>query len=82
VCVFWDLESARWSSDGCRVVATNATETVCQCSHLAAFALAMRPNADAVGVGVPAENGIFDRSVTMKIFKPFNCALKFANLIL
>ncbi len=43
ICVFWDLESRRWSDAGCRVADTNSTTTVCECDHLTHFALMMRP---------------------------------------
>ena len=43
VCVFWDIDEHAWSDDGCHVVESNATETLCQCSHLTNFAVLMRP---------------------------------------
>ena len=43
VCVFWDYEVHAWSDSGCRLIESNATESVCQCDHLTNFALLMRP---------------------------------------
>jgi hypothetical protein len=46
ICVFWDLESHRWSDAGCRVASTDNSATVCECDHLTHFALMMRPLED------------------------------------
>lgn len=43
VCVYWDYEVHGWSDEGCKVVATNATMTECECNHLTNFAVVMRP---------------------------------------
>ncbi|XP_054161421.1 latrophilin Cirl-like isoform X2 [Oppia nitens] len=40
-CVYWDVERKDWLSDGCWMQSTNATHTVCMCSHLTHFALLM-----------------------------------------
>jgi len=32
---------SKWSDEGCRVVKTNRTHTVCQCTHLTNFAILM-----------------------------------------
>ena len=42
ICVFWDYEVHAWSDSGCKLVATNATGTTCQCNHLTNFALLMK----------------------------------------
>ena len=42
VCVYWDFEVHGWSDEGCRVVASNATMTQCECSHLTNFAVVMK----------------------------------------
>jgi len=48
VCVFWDYERHGWSGSGCRVVATNASITTCQCDHLTSFAVLMKEVNDEV----------------------------------
>ncbi|XP_052366909.1 adhesion G protein-coupled receptor E5-like [Oncorhynchus keta] len=45
-CVFWSEgrvheEGGAWSSRGCTKVTSNATHTVCSCSHLSSFAVLM-----------------------------------------
>ncbi|XP_065051746.1 uncharacterized protein LOC135681293 isoform X2 [Rhopilema esculentum] len=45
-CVYWDFNSnpqngGGWSSNGCWVVTSNSTVTVCQCEHLTHFAVLM-----------------------------------------
>ena len=55
VCVFWDWELSAWSDVGCWVLETNATRTVCQCSHLTNFALLMEEDSlSAVALHFPA----------------------------
>lgn len=40
ICAYWS-ESGTWSPNGCREESTNATHTVCKCSHLSSFAVLM-----------------------------------------
>ncbi|KAG9327910.1 hypothetical protein JZ751_018376, partial [Albula glossodonta] len=42
-CVFWDMRRGKgaWSTQGCRMVRSNSTHTVCSCSHLSSFAVLM-----------------------------------------
>ncbi|XP_042171242.1 adhesion G protein-coupled receptor E5-like isoform X3 [Oncorhynchus tshawytscha] len=42
-CVFWRVheEGGAWSRSGCTKVTSNATHTVCSCSHLSSFAVLM-----------------------------------------
>ncbi|XP_071031335.1 adhesion G protein-coupled receptor E5-like isoform X2 [Oncorhynchus clarkii lewisi] len=42
-CVFWHVhgKDGAWSSRGCTKVTSNATYTVCSCSHLSSFAVLM-----------------------------------------
>ncbi|KAJ8264161.1 hypothetical protein GJAV_G00145910 [Gymnothorax javanicus] len=43
-CVFWDSRSGQgglWSKQGCEVVRSNITHTVCSCTHLSSFAVLM-----------------------------------------
>ncbi len=42
-CVYWDLASRHWSDTGCSVKMSNVSTTVCQCDHLTAFAVVVRP---------------------------------------
>ena len=43
VCVFWDPDAVHWSSAGCALntAESSAWESVCECSHLTAFAVLM-----------------------------------------
>ncbi|XP_064605139.1 adhesion G protein-coupled receptor L3-like [Liolophura sinensis] len=52
-CVFWKFAkssetSGKWSEEGCGVVKTNSSHTVCECNHLTHFAVLM----DVQGVKV------------------------------
>ncbi|XP_051176110.1 latrophilin Cirl-like isoform X3 [Leptopilina boulardi] len=40
-CVFWDYTVNAWSNEGCNVLDTNTTHTVCTCRHLTNFAILM-----------------------------------------
>ncbi|XP_017556028.1 adhesion G protein-coupled receptor L1 isoform X2 [Pygocentrus nattereri] len=44
-CSFWNYSertmTGQWSSQGCRLMATNSTHTTCSCSHLTNFAVLM-----------------------------------------
>ncbi|XP_050426241.1 latrophilin Cirl [Adelges cooleyi] len=40
-CVFWDYTENGWSEEGCSVIYTNQTHTLCQCNHLTNFAILM-----------------------------------------
>uniref|UniRef100_UPI00358FEC71 adhesion G protein-coupled receptor E1-like isoform X3 n=1 Tax=Myxine glutinosa TaxID=7769 RepID=UPI00358FEC71 len=40
-CVFWDLETDAWSTDGCTVLSQNSSEVTCSCNHLTNFAVLM-----------------------------------------
>ena len=40
-CVFWDYTVSAWSDEGCRVLTTNKSHTVCRCDHLTNFAILM-----------------------------------------
>lgn len=51
-CFFWNFtspENGSWMGDGCQTISSNATHTVCNCSHLTNFAILMSPS-PAVGV--------------------------------
>ncbi|KAL0159396.1 hypothetical protein M9458_043121, partial [Cirrhinus mrigala] len=39
-CVFWNI--SEWIVDGCSVLKTNSSYTVCSCVHLSTFALIMQ----------------------------------------
>ncbi|KTF70936.1 hypothetical protein cypCar_00050325, partial [Cyprinus carpio] len=39
-CVYWNI--SEWIVDGCSVLKTNSSYTVCSCVHLSTFALIMR----------------------------------------
>nr|XP_039272608.1 adhesion G protein-coupled receptor L2-like [Styela clava] len=43
VCVYWNTKaknlSENWLSDGCTLVSTNSSHTVCSCDHLTSFAV-------------------------------------------
>ncbi|XP_048869712.1 adhesion G protein-coupled receptor E1-like [Brienomyrus brachyistius] len=43
VCVYWDSGSSggAWSPQGCVMVDSNSTHTICSCSHLSSFAVLM-----------------------------------------
>ncbi|XKL59203.1 hypothetical protein PGB90_000219 [Kerria lacca] len=38
-CVFWDYTQNIWSEEGCTLVSTNETHTICRCNHLTNFAI-------------------------------------------
>ncbi|KAK7576297.1 hypothetical protein V9T40_012583 [Parthenolecanium corni] len=38
-CVFWDYSEKEWSQEGCSLVTTNETHTICRCTHLTNFAI-------------------------------------------
>ncbi|XP_028978120.1 adhesion G protein-coupled receptor E3-like isoform X2 [Esox lucius] len=38
-CVYWSEENGTWSRQGCNLVITNATHTLCSCNHLSSFSL-------------------------------------------
>ncbi|XP_034147697.1 adhesion G protein-coupled receptor E2 isoform X2 [Esox lucius] len=38
-CVYWSEENGAWSRQGCNLVITNATHTLCSCNHLSTFSL-------------------------------------------
>lgn len=38
-CVFWDYTQSNWSEEGCTMISTNETHTICKCSHLTNFAI-------------------------------------------
>lgn len=40
-CVWWDVHAVGWATDGCRLVLTSPTHTVCHCNHLANMAVMM-----------------------------------------
>ncbi|CAG7786511.1 unnamed protein product [Allacma fusca] len=44
VCVFWSVQTKTWSRDGCKLIQSNATHTVCECGHLTSFAVLMDPH--------------------------------------
>eukprot|EP00095_Tigriopus_kingsejongensis_P003806 maker-scaffold465_size163580-snap-gene-0.18 protein:Tk03806 transcript:maker-scaffold465_size163580-snap-gene-0.18-mRNA-1 annotation:"latrophilin cirl" len=48
LCVYWDYLSNAWSDEGCQVVNTNRTHTLCQCNHLTNFALLMKEGGPVV----------------------------------
>uniref|UniRef100_A0A0P4WCY2 GPS domain-containing protein n=1 Tax=Scylla olivacea TaxID=85551 RepID=A0A0P4WCY2_SCYOL len=40
-CVWWDEHSSSWATDGCHLVLTSPTRTLCHCNHLANMAVMM-----------------------------------------
>ncbi|KAJ8040328.1 Adhesion G protein-coupled receptor L2 [Holothuria leucospilota] len=43
-CSFWDFKNSSygdWSGEGCKVIKSNSTHTVCSCNHLTNFAILM-----------------------------------------
>ena len=38
-CAYWNIETHRWSSLGCKMLESNATHSICGCPRLATFAL-------------------------------------------
>ncbi|KAM9115109.1 uncharacterized protein ACDP82_018542 isoform 2-T2 [Pangshura tecta] len=43
LCVYWKFIAGKgtWAEDGCAVLHTNSTHTICRCDHLSSFALLM-----------------------------------------
>lgn len=57
-CSFWNYSersmSGYWSTQGCKLLATNKTHTTCSCSHLTNFAILMaHRDAHAVSISRP-----------------------------
>ncbi|RWS25336.1 7 transmembrane receptor (Secretin family)-like protein 2 [Leptotrombidium deliense] len=50
-CVFWNYTIEEWSSNGCTVIYTSKTKTVCECNHLTNFAVLL----DISGRELPSE---------------------------
>ncbi|XP_073705581.1 adhesion G protein-coupled receptor L2-like [Garra rufa] len=54
-CSFWNYSersmSGYWSTQGCKLLATNKTHTTCSCSHLTNFAILMAHRDAHAGVG-------------------------------
>jgi hypothetical protein len=52
-CAFWEYSErtmeGKWSTQDCKMVATNTTHTVCQCTHLTNFAILMDVHCVQVG---------------------------------
>ncbi|XP_052811573.1 adhesion G protein-coupled receptor L2-like [Mya arenaria] len=42
-CAFWNTTTETWSTSGCNVVSSNASQVQCACSHLTNFALLISP---------------------------------------
>uniref|UniRef100_A0A8C4R4K2 Uncharacterized protein n=1 Tax=Eptatretus burgeri TaxID=7764 RepID=A0A8C4R4K2_EPTBU len=40
-CVFWDMKTNTWSTDGCTVLSQNSSDVTCSCNHLTNFAVLM-----------------------------------------
>ncbi|XP_056264237.1 adhesion G protein-coupled receptor L1 isoform X1 [Pseudoliparis swirei] len=55
-CSFWNgtgvSGNGRWSTQGCRLLHTNNTHTICACNHLSSYAVLMTYQQPAFGVGV------------------------------
>lgn len=45
-CVYWDYLSNHWSEDGCQLVKSNSSHSICSCNHLTNFALLMAHRPD------------------------------------
>ncbi|XP_066518207.1 adhesion G protein-coupled receptor E3-like [Hoplias malabaricus] len=44
VCVYWNNTKLQWDLDGCVLLQTNRTHSVCSCTHLSTFAVIMQTN--------------------------------------
>ncbi|KAK7586193.1 hypothetical protein V9T40_004069 [Parthenolecanium corni] len=55
-CVFWDYTQNLWSDEGCSLITTNETHTICHCSHLTSFAIMVDIH--------PMLSGSLDRSLS------------------
>jgi hypothetical protein len=59
-CAYWDIDSHRWATAGCRLLSTNGTFSLCGCQRLATFALlaprglSKAPRNDDIFVGIMA----------------------------
>ncbi|XP_052818823.1 uncharacterized protein LOC128244786 isoform X2 [Mya arenaria] len=42
-CAFWNITTKIWSTSGCHVVSSNASQVQCACNHLTNFALLISP---------------------------------------
>ncbi|CAG7786512.1 unnamed protein product [Allacma fusca] len=41
VCVYWSVGENKWSSNGCQLISSTRTHTICECNHLTSFAVLM-----------------------------------------
>ncbi|XP_071850648.1 adhesion G-protein coupled receptor G2-like [Apostichopus japonicus] len=39
ICVFWDTDTLRWSTEGCTLNISSSSRVVCQCTHATSFAI-------------------------------------------
>ena len=54
-CVVWDLQRSTWSTQGCSLLSTNSSQTVCQCEQPGNFALLMQEqNTAPIVIQLPA----------------------------
>ena len=58
LCVSWDTNEDNWSDEGCEVLKSNASHTVCQCDHLGHFALLAQVDGDPEFVGQNLDFGL------------------------
>ncbi|KAI4884547.1 hypothetical protein NFI96_018704 [Prochilodus magdalenae] len=74
-CVYWNV--TEWTVDGCELLQTNNSHTVCSCVHLSTFALIMQinpPTGDDTDPGMDLMNtiavsvGLFFLSLTLLTF--------------
>lgn len=54
-CVFWDYTQSVWSGEGCSLISTNETHTICNCNHLTNFAVLVdvKPTHSSSQVSLP-----------------------------
>ena len=62
LCVHWDTQEDHWSDEGCQVLQSNASHTVCQCEHLGHFALWTQVEGDPEFVGQNLDFGLISQT--------------------
>lgn len=74
-CVFWDMASNDWSSEGCGIVTSSPDMTQCGCNHLTNFALLMDVYQEGTGLSS------LDREI-LSYISYIGCGVSLAALLL
>nr|CAB3263480.1 latrophilin-3-like [Phallusia mammillata] len=80
-CVYWDTDTSggdagSWSTRGCSVLSSNATHTVCNCSHLTSFAVLIQ----IVDYNMD-DATVLGHQKALSIISKIGCALSFIGVL-